>query len=108
MNREPNHHTALHYGHVGWVLAKVGESTPTMLTGLAFEFLALTTARSGEVRKANWGGILWERRTREISHIKMKPRRFHMVSLSDRAMEILREAWPMTSPDGLIFPSEPG
>ena len=68
----------------------------------------LTAARSGEVRKANWGEILWDRGTWEISHIKMKARRFHRVPLSDRAMEILREAWPISGPDGLIFPSGPG
>ena len=51
---------------------------------------------------------MWERRTWEIFHIKMKARRFHRVPLSDRAMEIVHEAWPMTGTDGLIFPSEPG
>ena len=108
VNREPNHHPALHYSQVGWALDKVRESTSSLLNKLAFEFLVLTAARSGEVRTANWGEILWERRTWEISHIKMKARRFHRVPLSDRAMEILREAWPVTGPDGLIFPSEPG
>lgn len=108
VNREPNHHPALHYSQVGWALAKVRESTSNQLTKLAFEFLVLTAARSGEVRKANWGEILWDRGTWEISHIKMKARRFHRVPLSDRAMEILREAWPVTGPDGLIFPSVPG
>ena len=108
VNREPNHHPALHYSRVGWALAKVRESTSNLLTKLAFEFLVLTTARSGEVRKANWGEIIWDRRTWEISQIKMKARRFHRVPLSDRAMEILRETWPVTGPDGLIFPSEPG
>lgn len=108
VNREPNHHPALHYSQVRWALAKVQESTSNLLTKLAFEFLVLTAARSGEVRTANWGEILWDRRTWEISHIKMKARRFHKVPLSDRAMEILHEAWPITGPDGLIFPSEPG
>ena len=108
VNREPNHHPALHYSQVGWALAKVRESTSNQLTKLAFEFLVLTAARSGEVRKANWGEILWERRTWEIPHIKMKARRFHRVPLSDRAMEILHKAWPVTGPDGLIFPSSPG
>ena len=108
VNREPNHHPALHYSEVGCALAKVRESTSCLLTKLAFEFLVLTAARSGEVRKANWGEILWDRRTWEISHIKMKARRFHRVPLSDRAMEILHEAWAITGPDGLIFPSERG
>ena len=108
MNREPNHHLALHYSQVGWALSKVRESTSNQLTKLAFEFLVLTAARSGEVRKANWGEILWDRGTWEISHIKMKARRVHRVPLSDRAMEILREAWPISGPDGLVFPSDPG
>ena len=108
VDREPNHHRALHYSQVGWALEKVRESTSEQLTKLALEFLVLTAARSGEVRKANWGEILWDRRTWEISHIKMKARRFHRVPLSDRAMEILHEAWPVTGPDGLIFPSSPG
>ena len=108
VNREPNHHPALHYSQVGWALAKVRESTSNLLTKLAFEFLVLTAARSGEVRRANWGEILWDRRTWEIPHINMKARQFHRVSLSDRAMEILQEAWPVTGPDGLIFPCEPG
>ena len=108
VNREPNHHRALHYSQVGWALAKVRESTSNQLTKLAFEFLVLTAARSGEVRKADWGEILWERCTWEISHTRMKARRFHRVPLSDRAMEILHKAWPVTGPDGLIFPSSPG
>ena len=108
VNRETNHHEALHHRQVGWALAKVRESTSNPPNRLAFEFLVLTSARTGEVRNANWGEILWDRRTWEIRHIKMKARCFHRVPLSDRAMEILREAWAITGPDGLIFPSEPG
>ena len=51
------------------------ESTANLLTKLAFEFLVLTAARSGEVRHANWNEIRWERRTWEIPAIKMKARR---------------------------------
>ena len=63
VKREPNHHPALHYSQVGWALARVRESTSNQLTKLAFEFLVLTAARSGETRKANWGEILWEQCT---------------------------------------------
>lgn len=108
VNREPNHHPALHYSEVGCSLAKVRESTSSLLSKFGFEFLVLTAARTGEVRKANWGEILWDRRTWEITHIKMKARRFRRVPLSDRAMEILHEAWTITGPDGLIFPSQAG
>ena len=107
--REENHHTALpSYNQVGWAIAMVRESTANLLTKLAIEFLVLTAARSGEVRYANWGEIRWDRRTWEIPAIKMKARRPHRVPLSDRAMEILNEAWAISGPDGLVFPSRPG
>ena len=60
---EDRHHQALSYEQVGWTIALVRESTANLFTKLAFEFLVLTTARSGEVRNANWGEILWHRRT---------------------------------------------
>ena len=106
--KEEEHHPALPYEQVSWAVKKVRDSTANQLTKLAFEFLVLTAARSGEVRNANWGEILWDRRTWEISAIKMKARRPHRVPLSGRAMEILREAWCITGPVGLIFPSTPG
>ena len=106
--KEEEHHPALPYEQVSWAIKKVRDSTANQLTKLAFEFLVLTAARSGEVRNANWGEILWDRRTWEISAIKMKARRPHRVPLSGRAMEILHEAWCITGPDGLIFPSTPG
>ena len=84
------------------------ESTANLLTKLAFEFLVLTAARSGEVRKANWGEIRWDKRTWEIPAIKMKARRLYRVPLSERAMEILNEAWAISGPGGPVFPSRPG
>ena len=60
------------------------------------------------MRNANWGEILWERRTWEIPGIRMKARKVHRVPLSDRAMEILNEAWRLTGPDGVVFPATPG
>ena len=106
--REEKHHPALPYNQVGWAIGQVRESTANPLTKLAFEFLVLTAARPGEVRKANWGEIRWDRRTWEIPAIKMKARRPHRVPLSERAMEVLNEAWAISGPDGLVFPSRPG
>ena len=105
---EEVHHPALPYEEVGWAIAQVQESTANLLTKLGFEFLVLTASRSGEVRNANWGEILWERRTWQIPAIKMKARKVHRVPLSERAMEILNEAWEISGPDGLIFPANPG
>ena len=40
--------------------------------------------------------------------MKMKARRPHRVPLSERTMEILNEAWAISGPDGLVFPSGAG
>ena len=101
-------HRALPYAEVPAALEKVRRFTADPGTRLAFEFLVLTASRSGEVRKANWVEVLWDQRTWEIPVIKMKARRPHRVPLSERAIEILHEAWWITGPDGLIFPSKPG
>ena len=84
------------------------ESTANLLTKLSFEFLVLTAVRSKEARQANWGEIQRERNTWEIPPTKMKARRTYRIPLSDRAMEILTEAWEITGPDGLVFPAMPG
>ena len=106
--REEAHFPALPYERVGWAVGLVQESTANLLTKLAFEFLVLTAARSGEVRHANWGEILWHRQAWEIPAVKMKAKRVHRAPLSDRAMEILTEAWQISGPDGLVFPAVPG
>ena len=106
--REEAHFPALPYERVGWAVGLVRESTANLLTKLAFEFLVLTAARSGEVRHADWGEILWHRQTWEIPAVKMKAKRVHRVPLSDRAMEILTQAWRISGPDGLVFPAVPG
>ena len=71
---------------------------------LCFEFLVLTASRSGEVRNADWSEIDWDTATWTIPAAKMKAEREHRVPLSDRAMEILRDAWALSGPDGCIFP----
>ena len=108
VNQAENHFEALPFNQVPRALEQVKESTANLLTKLAFEFLVVTAARSGEVRNANWGEIRWDRRTWELPANKMKARRPHRVPLSYRAMEILCQSWEITGPDGLIFPARPG
>ena len=108
VKRLKKHHSSLPYEQLPGALAQVRESTAHALTKLALEFLVLTAARSGEVRKANWAEVNWDTRTWEIPAIKMKARRLHRVPLSDRALVILQEAWAISAPDGLVFPARPG
>ena len=75
---------------------------------LAFEFLVLTAARSGEVRGARWSEIDLDARTWTVPGERMKTGREHRVPLSDRAIEILTEARAINGDDGLIFPTITG
>ena len=75
---------------------------------LAFEFLVLTAARSGEVRLATWeeidtAGAVWT-----ISAARMKAKREHRVPLCWRALEILDAARTLGDGNRLVFPMRSG
>ena len=75
---------------------------------LAFEFLVLTAARSGEVRQATWdeidtAGAVWT-----ISAARMKAKREHRVPLCRRALEILDAARTLGDGNSLVFPMRSG
>ena len=75
---------------------------------LAFEFLVLTAARSGEVRLATWdevdtGGAVWT-----VSAERMKAKREHRVPLCLRALEILDVARTLDDGNRLVFPMPSG
>jgi integrase len=63
----------------------------------ALEFLILCAARSGEVREAEWGEISFDEKMWVIPARRMKARREHRVTLSDRAIALLK-----------ALPREPG
>ena len=58
-----NHFRAIPHHEVAAALATVGSSGAWPGTKLAFEFLVLTAARSGEIRKARWEEIDFEAAT---------------------------------------------
>ena len=99
------HHKALPYADVPATLRKVGLSTCYPLTKLAFRLLVLTATRSGEVRGADWSEIDWESATWTIPAGRMKAGKEHRIPLSTQVMEVLRDAWGISGPEGLIFPA---
>ena len=103
--RLKQHHQALPYAQVPGAVMQVRESTASSSTKLAFEFLVLTASRSGEVRAADWTEVVWESATWEVPAGRMKARRPHRIPLSDRAIEILRQALGLNDGQGLIFPA---
>ena len=75
---------------------------------LAFEFLVLTAARSGEVRLATWDemdatGSVWT-----VPATRMKAKREHRVLLCERALEILDAARTLGDGNRLVFPMRSG
>ena len=82
---------ALPYGEVAERIAKVRDSARAGESSkLALEFLVLTTARSGEVRKATWDEIDLDGATWTVPAERMKTNREHRVPRSKRALEVLK------------------
>ena len=102
------HFPALPHNQVGAALADVQASGAWIGTKLAFEFLVLTAARSGEVRNARWQEIDIECSTWTVPGERMKAGRDHRVPLSRRALAVLGEAQEIASRPGLIFPAPAG
>jgi integrase len=71
----------------------------------AIQFLALTMVRPGEVRHMRRNEVIWPVSTWRIPAERMKMRKPHDVPLSKQALAILRDVWPLTEGDNLVFPS---
>lgn len=73
----------------------------------ALQFVALTAARSGEVRGATWDEIDLDRGQRIIPAVRMKMKREHRVPLPKVAVEMLK-ALPKLKDNPLVFPAARG
>ena len=101
----PQKHKALPYDEVPEALVRVRQGTGNASVKLSFEFLTLTAARSNEVRGMMWSEVDFEAETWMVPASRMKTRIEHRVPLSDRAMEILREARKLHDGE-LVFPNQ--
>ncbi len=102
------HQRALPHEEVCGALETIRQSGAWDGTKLAFEFLTLTAARSGEGRLAKWPELDLETQVWTIPASRMKRQREHRVPLSNQAMEVLRRAHRLNDADGLVFPSITG
>lgn len=99
------HFKALSYHQAPEFIAKLrNESSASEVVALALELLALTAARSAEVREATWDEIDWEAKVWEIPGARMKSGKPHRVPLAARAIEILGRARELNAGGELIFP----
>ncbi|MDD9987936.1 MAG: integrase arm-type DNA-binding domain-containing protein [Spirochaetaceae bacterium] len=102
------HMRALPHREVAAALAAVRASRKQAVDKLAFEFLVLTAARSGEVRFAAWDEMDSAGRVWTLSAARMKMKRDHRVPLCSRAVGILDEARTLGGGGALVFPAPGG
>ena len=105
MPRVRAHHRALPYRELPAALGAVRGSTASPLVKLAFEILALTACRSGEIRGMIWDEVDLETATWTVPATRMKAGKLHRVPLSRRALEVLREARSFGEGNGVVFPA---
>ena len=101
------HQRALPHREVAAALETARRSKAQTPTKLAFEFLVLTAARSGEVRLMTWDEVDTEDRLWTVPGSRMKAGREHRVPLSGQAAEVLAEAEELRQNE-LVFPSATG
>ncbi len=99
------HHRALPYGELPATLRSVRESGEGPAVKLAFEMLALTACRSGEVRGMTWDELDLDGATWTIPGSRMKAGKPHRAPLSGRALAVLYEARRLSDGSGLVFPA---
>ena len=103
------HRLALPHRDVAAAIETVRASGSTQpAVKLAFEFLVLTAARSGEVRLATWDEIDITGRVWTIPAMRMKAKREHRVPLCRRALDILDAARALGDSNPLVFPMRSG
>ena len=100
------HMPALSHSAVASAIAAVRASTALVPIKLAFEFLVLTAARSGEVRLARWDEVDVDAAVWTIPAPRMKMQREHRVPLCERAVAILTDARSLGDRSRLVFPRQ--
>ena len=112
-HRKVKHHAALPWQEVPAFVRDLRQRAAMPATVLAFEFLILTAARSGEARGALWQEFDLVRRrwtipaSDPVTGRRMKGEEVHVVPLSDPAIQILNTARDLH--DGpVVFPGTKG
>ena len=99
------HFKSVSYADLPEIIARLQESSVSLSTRLALEFLILTASRTTEVLEAHWNEIDFDKKLWVIPAERMKASRDHEVPLTDRMIVILQAAAELKLDNGLIFPS---
>ncbi len=103
-------HKREHYAHLMVselpdFLKSIDRYMGSQIVRTALRVLILTGARPGELRKAEWSEINFDKAVWEIPAEKMKMRRPHIVPLSKQVIELLKQIHPISGSYQYIFPS---
>lgn len=99
------HHAAIiEPAALGALLRDIYAYTGQPITKLAMVFSAHVFQRPGEIRKAEWTEIDFEKAIWSIPGERMKQRQPHRVPLSTQALAVLREAQKLSGGGRYVFP----
>lgn len=103
---KPKHHSALLEPEaVGELLRAIDAYSGNVMTRIAMQVAPHVMARPGELRQALWSEFDLEGAIWKIPAERMKMRRPHAVPLSRQVVAYLADLYPLTGPDGYVFPA---
>lgn len=100
------HFAALPYKDVPAFIAALQDTGAGTSVKLAFELMILTATRTSETLKARWAEIDLKTKTWTVPAERMKGKRDHRVPLSDRCIQILKEAKSVSDGGPFVFPGK--
>jgi len=90
---------------INTMLNMIDEYSGDFSTRLALTFMPYVASRPYNIRYAEWNEMDFEKKRWVIPASKMKTNKEHIVPLTDRAIEILKEAQKFSADEKYIFPS---
>ena len=90
---------------VGELLRTIDRYSGQHVTRCALKLSPLVFVRPGELRRAQWSEIDFDKAQWRIPAARMKMREEHIVPLSEQALAVLRELHPLTGQGRYLFPS---
>jgi integrase len=100
------HHAAiLEPKAVGELLRSIDTYSGQAISRLAAQISPHVMARPGELRNAVWSEFDLDNAVWRIPAERMKMRRPHAIPLSRQVLAYLAELYPLTGPDGYVFPA---
>ncbi len=106
-SKPPKHMAHLHTPkEIGGLMRAIwGDDGGHASTNAALKLSALTFARPGEIRRAEWSEFDFDAAEWRVPASKMKSGKPHIVPLSKQAVEVLKEIHQITGPTGYVFHS---